>query len=68
MYKRLICLASMVNVLDLDVCKTHSIRSARKVSLFRDFVLAVFLSVACSLLTAMPVAYGAEGYALEVGG
>ncbi|MHC4680428.1 MAG: LamG-like jellyroll fold domain-containing protein, partial [Planctomycetota bacterium] len=68
MYKRLIYLASMVNVSDLDVCKTHSIRSARKVSLFRDFVLAVFLSFACSLLTAMPVAYGAEGYALEVGG
>ncbi len=68
MSKKLIYLASMVNVLNLEVCKTYSIRSARKVSLFRDFVLAVFLSVACSLLTAMPVAYGEEGYALEVNG
>jgi len=68
MSKKLIYLASMVNVLNLEVCKTYSIRSAGKVSLFRDFVLAVFLSVACSLLTAMPVAYGEEGYALEVNG
>ncbi len=68
MCKKLIYLASMVNVLNLEVCKTYSIRSAGKVSLFRDFVLAVFLSVACSLLTAMPVAYGGGGYALEVGG
>jgi len=68
MSKKLIYLASMVNVLNLEVCKTYSIRSAGKVSLFRDFVLAVFLSVACSLLTAMPVAYGGGGYALEVGG
>jgi len=68
MSKKLIYLASMVHVLNLEVCKTYSIRSARKVSLFRDFVLAVFLSVACSLLTAMPVAYGGEGYALEVNG
>jgi len=68
MPKKLIYLASMVNVLNLKVCKTYSIRSARKVSLFRDFVLAVFLPVACSLLTAMPVAYGEEGYALEVNG
>jgi len=68
MSKKLIYLASMVNVLNLEVCKTYSIRSAGKVSLFRNFVLAVFLSVACSLLTAMPVAYGEEGYALEVNG
>jgi len=68
MSKKLIYLASMVNVINLEVCKTYSIRSARKVSLFRDFALAVFLSVACSLLTAMPVAYGGEGYALEVNG
>ena len=68
MSKKLIYLASMVNVLNLDVCKTYYIRSARKVSLLRDFVLAVFLSVACSLLTAMPVAYGEEPYALEVNG
>jgi len=68
MSKKLIFLDSMVNVLNLKVCKTYSIRSARKVSLFRDFVLAVFLLVACSLLTAMPVAYGGEGYALEVNG
>ena len=68
MSKKLIYLDSMVNVLNLKMCKTYSIRSARKVSLFRDFVLAVFLLVACSLLTAMPVAYGGEGYALEVNG
>ncbi|UCC98404.1 MAG: discoidin domain-containing protein [Phycisphaerales bacterium] len=36
--------------------------------MFRDLVLVVFLSVACSLLTSMPAAYGADGYALEVGG
>ena len=46
----------------------YSIRKARKVSLFRDFVLAVFLSVVCSLLTATPAAYAGGGYALEVGG
>jgi hypothetical protein len=68
MSKELIYLASMVNVLNLEVCKTYSIRSARKVSLFKNFVWPVFLSVACSLLTAMSVAYGGEGYALEVGG
>ncbi len=66
--RKLIYPASMVNVLNLEVRKTYSIRSAGKVSLFRDFVLVVFLSVACSLLTAMPVAYGQEGYALEVNG
>ncbi|MCP4607153.1 MAG: hypothetical protein GY845_00360 [Planctomycetes bacterium] len=59
---------SMVKVLNSEVCKTYSIRSAGKVSLFRDFVLAVFLLVACSVLTAMPAAYGADGYALEFGG
>ncbi|MHC4632421.1 MAG: LamG domain-containing protein [Planctomycetota bacterium] len=68
MSKKLIYLVSMVNVSNLEVCKTYSIRKSLKVSLFRDFVLAVFLSVACSLLTAMPAAYGVEGYALEVGG
>jgi hypothetical protein len=68
MSKKLIFLDSMVNVLNLKVCKTYSIRSAMKVSLFGDFVLAVFLLVACSLLTATPVAYGGEGYALEVNG
>jgi hypothetical protein len=60
---KLIYLASMVKV-----CKTYSIRPVRKVSLFRDFALAAFLLVACSVLTAMPVAYGGEGYALEFGG
>ncbi|MHC4174805.1 MAG: LamG-like jellyroll fold domain-containing protein [Planctomycetota bacterium] len=68
MSKKLIYLAPMVNVSNLEVCKTYSIRSARKVSLFRDFVLAVFLSVVCSLLTATPAAYAVGGYALEVGG
>ena len=68
MSKKLISLASMVKVLNLEVCKTYSIRSVRKVSLFRDFVLAVFLSVACSVLTAIPVAYSGEGYALEFNG
>jgi hypothetical protein len=68
MCKKLIYLASMVNVLNLEVYKTYSILSAGKASLFRVFVLAVFLSVACSLLTAMPVAYGEEGFALEVNG
>jgi hypothetical protein len=58
----------MVKVLNLEMCKTYSIRSAGKVSLFRDFVLAVFLSIACSVLTATPAAYGADGYALEFGG
>ena len=68
MSKKLIYLDSVVKALNLDVCKTYSIRPARKVSLFRDFVLAVFLLVACSVLTAMPVAYGEEGYALEFKG
>ncbi len=68
MSKKSVYLVFMVNVLNLEVCKTYSIRSARKLSLFRDFVLAVFLLVACSLLMAMPVAYGGGGYALEVNG
>ncbi len=68
MSKKLIYPASMVKVLNLEVCKTYSIRSAGKVSLFRHFVLAVFLSVACSVLTAIPAAYGEDAYALEVGG
>jgi hypothetical protein len=46
----------------------YSNHSERKASLFRDFVLAVFLSVACSLLTATPAVYAGGGYALEVGG
>ncbi|MHC4497199.1 MAG: LamG-like jellyroll fold domain-containing protein [Planctomycetota bacterium] len=68
MSQKLISLASMVNVANLEVCKTCSVRSAGKVSLFRDFVLAVFLLVASSLLTAMPVAYSEDAYALEVNG
>jgi hypothetical protein len=68
MSKKLIYLASMENVLNLDLCKTYSIRSAGKVSFFRDCVLAVFLSIACSVLTGMPVAYGEEAYALEFNG
>ncbi len=56
MSKKLISLASMVNVANLEVCNTCSVRSAGTVSLFRDFGLVVFLSVACSLLTSMPVA------------
>ena len=67
MSKKVIYLDSMVNVLNLEACKTYSIRSVSKVSLFRDFVLAVFLLVACSVLTGMPVAYG-EGHALEFSG
>ena len=65
----------MVNVLNLEVCKMYSIRSARKVSLFKDFVLAVFLFVVCYLLAAMPVAYAGDNidgnpgrYALEFDG
>jgi len=46
----------------------YSINSESKVSLFRDFVLAVFLSVACSLPTTMPAAYAEGRYALEVNG
>jgi hypothetical protein len=53
--------------IDLEVCKTYTIRSTGKVSMFRVFVLAVFLSVASSVLTTIPVAYG-QGYALEFTG
>ncbi|MFQ6036865.1 MAG: hypothetical protein ACE5NM_13580, partial [Sedimentisphaerales bacterium] len=68
MCKKVIYLASMVNVLNLELCKMYSIHSERKASLFRDSVLVVFLSVACYLFTAMPTAYAGSGYALEVGG
>jgi hypothetical protein len=68
MSKKLIYLAFIVNVLNLEVCKMYSIRKARKVSLFRDLVLAVFLSVVGYMLMAMPAAYAGGGYALEVGG
>ncbi|MHC4533120.1 MAG: LamG domain-containing protein [Planctomycetota bacterium] len=68
MSKKLVYSASKVNVLNLNVCKTYSIGSAGKVSFFRDFMLAVFLLVASSLLTAMPVAYGEGAYALETNG
>jgi hypothetical protein len=44
----------------------YSIHPARKVALFRDLVLAVLLSVLCSLFTAIPTASG--GYALEFDG
>ena len=46
----------------------YSIHSARKVSLFRDCVLAVLLSFVCCLLTAMPAAYAADKCALEFDG
>ena len=46
----------------------YSIRPAGKVSLFRDCVLAVLLSVVCSLLTAMPAACAGDRYALEFDG
>ena len=59
---------SIFSTSTVEVCKTYSVRSAGKVSLFRDFVLAVFLSIACSVLTAIPAAYGGEGYALEFTG
>ena len=55
------------NLIDVAVCKTDSISSAGKVSLFRNFALSVFLLVACSVLTATPVVYG-QGYALELTG
>ena len=58
-----------VNIhLILEVCKMYSIRPAGKVSLFRDCVLAVLLSVVCSLLTAMPAACAGDRYALEFDG
>jgi hypothetical protein len=70
MYSRLNHLASMVNALHSEMCKndTDSVRLLRNIGLFRDFTLAVFLLVACSLITGIPVAYGAERYALEIGG
>ena len=68
MCKKVIYLASMVNVLNLEVCKMYSIRKAWKVSLFRDFVLAVFLAVVGYMLTAMPAAYAGGGYALVFDG
>jgi len=46
----------------------YSVHPARKVSLFRDCVLVVLLSVVCPLLTAMPAAYAADRYALEFDG
>ena len=67
MYKRLMSLASIVNMLNLEVWKSYSIHSAGKASLFRDFVLVGFLLVASFLLTAMPTAYAEDMYALEVG-
>ena len=68
MCKKVIYLASMVNVLNLEVCKMYSIRKARKVSLFSDFMLGVFLAVMGSLLTAMPTAYAGDRYALAFDG
>ena len=68
MSKRLISLASMVNVVDLEVCRTYSVRSAGKACLLRDLVLAMFFLAASSLLTAAPVAYGEDAYALEFSG
>jgi hypothetical protein len=67
MYKKLMSLASIVNMLNLEVWKSYSIHSAGKASLFRDFVLVGFLLVASFLLTAMPAAYAEDMYALEVG-
>jgi hypothetical protein len=65
--KGLMSLASIVNMLNLEVWKSYSIHSAGKASLFRDFVLVGFLLVASFLLTAMPAAYAEDMYALEVG-
>jgi hypothetical protein len=67
MFKKLMSLASIVNMLNLEVWKSYSIHSAGKASLFRDFVLVGFLLVASFLLTAMPAAYAEDMYALEVG-
>jgi len=58
----------MVAVLNLEVCKMYSFCSARKVNLFKDFMLAVFLSVVCHLLAAVPVAYAVDNYALAFDG
>jgi len=54
-------------LIHLSACNADFLCSAGKVSFFRNFVLAVFLLIACYLLTAMPVAYG-DGYALEFTG
>ncbi|MFB0525185.1 MAG: LamG domain-containing protein, partial [Phycisphaerae bacterium] len=68
MCKKVIYLASMVNVLNLEVCKMYSMRKARKVGLFRDFVLAVFLVFVGYMLTATPTTYAGDGYALVFDG
>ncbi|MFQ6036135.1 MAG: LamG-like jellyroll fold domain-containing protein, partial [Sedimentisphaerales bacterium] len=68
MCKKVIYLAYMVNVLNLEVCKMYSTRKARKVSLFRDFVLAVFLAFVGYMLTTTPAAYAGGGYALVFDG
>jgi len=67
MSKKLMSLASVVTMLNLDLWKSYSIRSAGKASWFRDFVLVRFLWVAGFLLAAMPAAYAGDMYALEVG-
>jgi len=48
----------------------YSIRKVRKVSLFKNFVLAMFLLVVCYMLTSMSAAYAAGGgsYALKFDG
>ncbi len=68
MSKKLICSADMVNVLNLEVCEMYSIRKAQKISLFRDFVLAVFLVFVGYMLTATPATYAGDGYALVFDG
>jgi hypothetical protein len=67
MYKKLMSLAFIVSILNLDVWKSYSSRSVRKASLFRNFVLVGHLLVASFLLTAIPAAYAEDMYALEVG-
>jgi hypothetical protein len=67
MYKKLMSLAFIVNILNLDVWKSYSSRSVRKASLFRNFVLVGHLLVVSFLLTAIPAAYAEDMYALEVG-
>jgi hypothetical protein len=56
-----------INILNLEVCRMNSIFSASKTNLFRDCVLVVLIW-AGSLLTAMPIANAADGYALEFDG
>ena len=69
MSNKLISVASiMVKAGNSVWCHTRSARLAERVSLFRHCVLAVFLSVISSVLTAMPAAYGEDAYALEVNG